>query len=281
MSDELLKQGQEALKAGDRLKARQLLQSAVQQDPQNETAWLWLAGSVKNDFERVICLEKVLAINPNNAGARKALDRIKAALPQVPSAPAEMPSVPPVIDITPAQPVYSPVPSVQVKTCPGCQRNIPADARICPYCGGRFYKDKISRMLDNIPVFRLVLLFLIGAVLVIFIFLGGDILSLLPNINPSGGSRTYSVKYEITGSAASVSITMNNSQGGTQQLDHLLPFAVTYTFDPGDFAYISAQNNGEYGSVTCRIWVDGVKWKESTSSGAYKIADCSGFIGTK
>lgn len=90
MSD-LLSQGQAALKAGDKPKARQLLQSAVQQNPQNETAWLWLAGAVDSDFERAMYLEKALAINPGNAGARKELDRIRAAQPSTTPAPAIVP----------------------------------------------------------------------------------------------------------------------------------------------------------------------------------------------
>jgi hypothetical protein len=48
----------------------------------------------------------------------------------------------------------------------------------------------------------------------------------------------------------------------------------------GAFLYLSAQNQNDYGAVTCEIWVDGIKWRESTSSGAYKIVSCSGSAGT-
>ena len=51
---------------------------------------------------------------------------------------------------------------------------------------------------------------------------------------------------------------------------------MTHEFGPGEFVYISAQNEGEYGSVTCRITVDGVVVSENTSSGAYGIATCEG-----
>ena len=70
---------------------------------------------------------------------------------------------------------------------------------------------------------------------------------------------------------------------GTEQATPSLPLrnqagelGVTHEFGPGEFVYVSAQNEGEYGSVTCRITVDGVVVSENTSSGAYGIATCEG-----
>jgi hypothetical protein len=40
--------------------------------------------------------------------------------------------------------------------------------------------------------------------------------------------------------------------------------------------YVSGQNATEYGTVTCRIKVDGNVVSQNTSSGAYSIATCSG-----
>lgn len=90
---------------------------------------------------------------------------------------------------------------------------------------------------------------------------------------------TYRVTYEVTGSASSVSVTLENDQGGTEQGEYALPFKETFTMERGDFAYISAQNQGESGSVTCRILIDGEEWRESTSEGAYVIASCDGTVG--
>jgi hypothetical protein len=44
----------------------------------------------------------------------------------------------------------------------------------------------------------------------------------------------------------------------------------------GQFVYVSTQNKGETGTITCNIVLDGVVVKTSTSEGAYKIASCSG-----
>jgi len=77
-TDELLKQGIAALKAGRKAEARNLLMQVVEQDERNEMAWLWLSGAVDTDEERRICLENVLAINPNNGVARRGLESLIA-----------------------------------------------------------------------------------------------------------------------------------------------------------------------------------------------------------
>ncbi len=46
----------------------------------------------------------------------------------------------------------------------------------------------------------------------------------------------------------------------------------------GAFVYISVQNRGDSGSVTCSITVDNVVVAENTSSGGYVIASCDGLV---
>jgi hypothetical protein len=96
---------------------------------------------------------------------------------------------------------------------------------------------------------------------------------------PPPAPSTYQVTYEVTGSTYGVSVTYENDQGGTEQGDYEIPFKKTYTMDRGDFAYISAQNMDDSGSVTCKILIDGEDWRESTSQGAYVIASCDGLVG--
>lgn len=100
-----------------------------------------------------------------------------------------------------------------------------------------------------------------------------------PRVAPPAAPVTRQVTYQVTGSARRVAVTYENDQGGTEQRDTAVPFSWTGTFAPGDFAYISAQNQGAGGSVTCHILVDGIEWKTSTSRGAYVIATCSGSVG--
>jgi hypothetical protein len=65
-------------RAGDRARARRMLQEVVLEDRTSEAAWLWLA-SVSDDIDtKRKCLERVLQINPTNNTARDGLARIRA-----------------------------------------------------------------------------------------------------------------------------------------------------------------------------------------------------------
>jgi hypothetical protein len=87
------------------------------------------------------------------------------------------------------------------------------------------------------------------------------------------------VRYEITGTAETVDVTLGNATGGCEQYsDVYLPRTFTYYDYTDNFVYISAQNNGETGSVTVTIYVNDKLYKTSTSSGAFVIADASGGI---
>ena len=86
-----------------------------------------------------------------------------------------------------------------------------------------------------------------------------------------------------TGRHDGMSLTMENSQGGTEQYDtgYHNEYERTLTgFDYGDFAYLSAQCDDANCTVKCRILVNGIIWRESTSSGSYAIASCSGRLGS-
>jgi hypothetical protein len=71
-----LKQGITALKAGQREKAQELLMTVVEQDEDNEQAWLWLSGAVDSDEDKRVCLENVLVLNPENLVAKRGLDKL-------------------------------------------------------------------------------------------------------------------------------------------------------------------------------------------------------------
>jgi twitching motility two-component system response regulator PilG len=69
---QLLKEGIAAAKSGRKDQTRQLLQEATRLDPNNETAWMWLAGVAESPGEALECLVRVLDINPANDRARAA-----------------------------------------------------------------------------------------------------------------------------------------------------------------------------------------------------------------
>lgn len=75
----LLPNGIAALRAGNRDEARQLLQQAAQQEPDNESAWKWLCNAVDTDQERIPYLQEILRINPKNEKAAQYYKKITGA----------------------------------------------------------------------------------------------------------------------------------------------------------------------------------------------------------
>ena len=71
-----LQAGVTAARHGQRAKARTLLKQSLQSDLNNEPAWLWLSTVVETDSERQTCLERALAINPQNQNAHAELERL-------------------------------------------------------------------------------------------------------------------------------------------------------------------------------------------------------------
>lgn len=98
---QLLQQGIEAARAGDRAEARRLLDQVVTLDERHEVAWFWLAAVADSVDEKRAFLAKVIAINPLNDRARRLLEQLESAAAQADTPPAEAaPAVPP----TPAAP---------------------------------------------------------------------------------------------------------------------------------------------------------------------------------
>lgn len=62
-----------AIRSGRKEEGRQLLNLLIQQNPNNEHAWLWMSSVVNTDEQRARCLYHVLAINPDNEIARRGL----------------------------------------------------------------------------------------------------------------------------------------------------------------------------------------------------------------
>jgi len=91
------------------------------------------------------------------------------------------------------------------------------------------------------------------------------------------GDKVPAVIYVVTGTAAKASVTYTNSTGGIEQISAVsLPWEKSFSTFSDDYVSISAQNQGESGTIETVIYVDGKEFKKSSSTGEYVIASASG-----
>jgi hypothetical protein len=91
------------------------------------------------------------------------------------------------------------------------------------------------------------------------------------------------VEYLVSGSAQTASLTYETPSGVGQFCCPRLPDRRRYRFAPGAFVYISAQNQGNTGSVTATINLtrdDQTKqqFRSQTSTGPFVIATATGSL---
>ncbi len=204
-SSQLLKTAVQAAKAGDREKAHQLLLQIVEQDETNETAWLWLSGTVQTREDRQICLENVLAINPNNEIAKKGLQKLGVALPQPAPPPTPVETVPerwdqPAFDLDlstindPHQRKFDDVWSSSADLCAYCAQPVTRSDKRCPKCGRSMIgKEFIYPQRSVYLVIWVILRSLNHGLALLFVFIVGASLSELPPEIPM-----YAPAYWIT-----------------------------------------------------------------------------------
>jgi hypothetical protein len=68
-----LDEGINLLRKGKLLEAERALRIAVKEDGRSVEAWLWLSQAVESDAEKMICLLKVLELDPRHIVARQKL----------------------------------------------------------------------------------------------------------------------------------------------------------------------------------------------------------------
>jgi hypothetical protein len=86
------------------------------------------------------------------------------------------------------------------------------------------------------------------------------------------------VTYEVTGDADSVDVTLSNDTGGQEQYNDVpLPFRMDYGGFNERYVYLYAYNEGDSGTITVNIYVNGNLFKTATSSGPYTNAVVYGY----
>jgi tetratricopeptide (TPR) repeat protein len=71
--DTMLQQAIEALRTGDRARARDLLTRLLKVDQKNANYWVWLSATVDSNKERLYCLQMAIQADPENAAAKRGL----------------------------------------------------------------------------------------------------------------------------------------------------------------------------------------------------------------
>lgn len=66
-----------SIKDGDKTRGRKLLIKVLENDENNELAWLWLTKCLSDPTQKRECFNRVLEINPNNKHAKKGLNRLE------------------------------------------------------------------------------------------------------------------------------------------------------------------------------------------------------------
>jgi hypothetical protein len=98
--ENLIEQGANAFKSGDRETARKNFITAVKQYPNDERAWGWMYSVCNTDQERIHCLKQVVRINPKNEKANQLLDQLTGFdfpldIPQPTISTYQAPNIPP------------------------------------------------------------------------------------------------------------------------------------------------------------------------------------------
>jgi tetratricopeptide (TPR) repeat protein len=71
--DTMFEDAVDALRLGDRVRAKNILTRLLKEDQNNPTYWIWMSAAVDTAKERIYCLETALKFQPENAIAKRGL----------------------------------------------------------------------------------------------------------------------------------------------------------------------------------------------------------------
>jgi tetratricopeptide (TPR) repeat protein len=137
-----------AARAGKQAEARELLLRVVNADENNVRAWLWLSSVVTTLEDREVCLENVLALDPENEAARRGLARVRAEIEATPESEPKSPL--PHVEMEPAPETkvafdFSDTGLDDPLACVYCAHRTREEDRQCPQCGRQLYATFYER----------------------------------------------------------------------------------------------------------------------------------------
>src|SRR5215212_5257823 len=72
-NDAVFQEAVEALRVGNKSRARELLTDLLKTDQSNATYWVWMSATVDTAKERIYCLQTAYKLDPQNAAAKRGL----------------------------------------------------------------------------------------------------------------------------------------------------------------------------------------------------------------
>src|SRR6266498_3280605 len=72
-NDAVFQEAVEALRAGNKSRARELFTDLLKTDQNNATYWVWMSSTVATTKERIYCLQTAFKLDPENAAAKRGL----------------------------------------------------------------------------------------------------------------------------------------------------------------------------------------------------------------
>jgi tetratricopeptide (TPR) repeat protein len=79
--DTMFQDAVDALRRGDKPRAKELLTRLLKTDQNNATYWVWLSAAVDNTKERIYCLQTAFKLDPENGTAKRGLILLGALVP--------------------------------------------------------------------------------------------------------------------------------------------------------------------------------------------------------
>ncbi|MFZ1040932.1 MAG: tetratricopeptide repeat protein [Anaerolineales bacterium] len=81
VQDTMLQDAVNALREGDKARARDVLTRLLKTDQNNPTYWVWMSATVETNRERIYCLQTALKFDPENVSAKRGLTLLGALPP--------------------------------------------------------------------------------------------------------------------------------------------------------------------------------------------------------
>ena len=79
-NDTIFQDAVNALRSGDKPRAKELLTLLLKTDQNNPTYWIWLSAAMDSTKERIYCLQTALKLDPENATAKRVMGLFAKAL---------------------------------------------------------------------------------------------------------------------------------------------------------------------------------------------------------